>query len=207
VTDTGAGIPPDHVGRIFEPFFTTKEPGSGTGLGLSTVMGIVKGHDGFVSVYSEPGRGTRFVVGFPAAEGGPKSALRLAAAPAAGAGELVLVVDDESAIAKLTRQTLEASGYRVLTAGHGAEAVELFERHAADVRVLLTDLMMPVMDGPATIRALRRRRPDLRVIAMSGLADTSGSAAAVDAGADAMLRKPYTAVSLLETLRDVLRRP
>jgi CheY-like chemotaxis protein len=201
VSDTGTGMPPEVLEHIFDPFFTTKELGKGTGLGLSTALGIVKGHGGFVNVYSEVGTGSRFVACFPAA--GEASAVRPPSASPAmlGRGELILVVDDESAIAQIARQTLEAHGYRVLTAANGAEAVELFAAHRGEVRAVLTDMMMPVLDGAATIRALRALDPGVRVIAANGLATARPASSPEVAAA---LPKPYTAAALLETLRLVL---
>ena len=205
VADTGTGIPPDILDKIFDPFFTTKEQGKGTGLGLATVLGIVRGHGGFVNVRSEVGKGTQFSVYLPVAPTG------VACAPAprevlpCGSGELVLVVDDEAAIREITRTTLEANGYRVLTAGDGTEALALFAQHRPDIRLVLTDMMMPVMDGPATVRALRKLAPQVRVVAMSGLAAGTSTPAAGGVDALAVLQKPYTAADLLRTLREALR--
>jgi PAS domain S-box-containing protein len=207
VTDTGCGIPAQIQDRIFEPFFTTKEIGKGTGLGLSTVIGIVRSHGGFVSVYSELGKGTAFRVCLPAREdamarGVPHGAV--GEPLPRGNGELVLVVDDEASILHITRQTLEAFGYRALTAEDGAQAIALFALHGAEVAAVVTDMMMPVMDGLALIAALRRIDPDVRVIASSGLNANGNVARVAHADVKHFLAKPYSAEELLQTLRAVL---
>ncbi len=203
VTDTGAGIPEGLRERIFEPFFTTKDTGKGTGLGLSTSLAIVRSHGGFVNLYTEIGRGTTFKVYLPAATTQTVAPSAPQAGAPLGRGELVLVIDDEAAIREITQDTLEAHGYRVLTASEGAEAVALFARSAGGVAVVLTDMTMPLMDGQATIRALRRIDPNVPIIATSGLA-ANGLAAPEDGTTQAFLLKPYTAERLLTTLRAVL---
>ena len=206
VTDTGTGIPPAIIDKIFEPFFTTKEVGKGTGLGLSTVIGIVKSHEGVVNVYSEPGRGTTFRVYLPAVEHSAeaKKAQTQSVSLPRGAGEMILIIDDEASVLNITGQTLQAFGYRVLTATDGAEAVALYAKHQNDIAVVLTDMMMPVMDGPATIRALQRINPAVKVIAASGLNANGAVTKAPDAGVKHFLMKPYTAGTLLKVLRMLL---
>lgn len=217
VTDSGCGIPPELVDRIFEPFFTTKGPGKGTGLGLSTALGIVRSQGGSINVYSEPGKGTTFRIHLPAQVDVDAHAMgtdRGKLPP--GKGELVLVVDDESSILEITRQTLEAFNYRVVTAADGAQALALYDRHRRDVSVVITDMMMPTMDGPTLIAALRRIAPDLGVIAVSGVGvrdndndDEEDEEAGAPVESEAakpkhFLLKPYTASALLVLLRDVL---
>jgi CheY-like chemotaxis protein len=209
VTDTGQGIPPEIRDRIFEPFFTTKETGKGTGLGLSTVHAVVKSHEGFITLESELGVGTTFKVFLPA-----DSALRAQETthpfPAdlpRGRDELVLVVDDEASICEITRETLEAFGYRVLTAADGAEAVALYAKRAQDIAVVVTDMMMPVLDGSTTIRVLLRINPAVKIVAVSGLDATENVARAASLGVRDFLAKPYAAKALLEILREVLDRP
>jgi two-component system cell cycle sensor histidine kinase/response regulator CckA len=205
VTDTGVGVPPEIIDRIFDPFFTTKEPALGTGLGLSTVIGIVKAHGGFVSVSSEVGTGSEFKVYIPAVASRLNViALNETPQAQAGHGELILVVDDEAAIREITTSTLEAAGYRVLTASDGTEAVVLFVQHKNDIKVVIADLVMPYMDGPATIRALRKLNPLARIIVSTGVSDKNRNDV-VDPGVDAVLSKPYTADTLLKTLTEVLR--
>jgi PAS domain S-box-containing protein len=204
VSDTGDGIPQDVQARMFDPFFSTKPQGQGTGLGLPTALGIVRGHGGFVNVYSEPGRGARFVACFPAAKSSKEVGPTVTTPLAAGNGELILVVDDEAAIALITRHTLEANGYKVLTAADGAEAVAIFRAHQAEVRAVLTDMMMPVMDGPATIHAIRKLDAAIPFIAASGLTDPTQAAGDAAAEVSATLSKPFTAGTLLRTVQAVL---
>jgi two-component system, cell cycle sensor histidine kinase and response regulator CckA len=208
VADTGHGMTPEVVSRIFEPFFTTKEIGKGTGLGLSTALTIIRSHGGFINVYSEPRRGTQFAVYLPALEGGGAVASERATPELpAGRGELILVVDDEESIRQITKGTLETFGYRVVTASDGTEAVALYAQHRDGVALVLTDMMMPFMDGPATIRALQKMNPQVRVIAASGLAAGDKAAEAAAAGAHDFLPKPYTAEKLLKTLAEILNSP
>jgi hypothetical protein len=208
VTDTGMGIPPEVRERIFEPFFTTKELGQGTGLGLATVHTIVKSHGGFLEVESAVDQGTTFKVYLPA-----RPALRTteSAHPfngdlPLGRGELVLVVDDESSIRLITQQTLEAFGYRVLTASNGAEAVALYVRQSRQIALVLTDMMMPIMDGAAIIRVLKRINPAVKIIAASGLDSQEHLANSTKAHVQDFLAKPYTAQVLLKLIREVLDR-
>jgi CheY-like chemotaxis protein len=197
---------PHIIDKIFEPFFTTKEQGKGTGLGLSTALGIVKGHGGFINVYSELGRGTQFTIHIPAAAVDQASQHRAGAVELpSGQGELILVVDDERAILEITKTSLEMHGYRALTASDGTEAVALYAQHKDEVQVVLTDMMMPYMDGPATIRALQKLNPRVRIIASSGLAETARVAEAANGGVSKFLAKPYTAEKLLETVAEVLK--
>ncbi len=205
VSDTGEGIAPEILPKIFDPFFTTKEQGKGTGLGLSTVMGIVKGHGGFVNVYSEVNKGTQFKVFLPAIVSAPSTATagEKPVLPV-GHGELILIVDDEEAIREITKGSLEAFGYRVLTASDGTEAVALYVLYRDEIQVVVTDMVMPYMDGPATIRALQRINPQVKIIATSGLAGNGKVAEAASAGVKTFLNKPYTADKLLNALAEIL---
>ncbi len=202
VRDTGHGIPRELIDRIFEPFFTTKAVGQGTGLGLSTVLGIVRSHGGFVTAYSEPGQGSSFNVYLPAViDGCVAPPADEAEALADGGGEMILVVDDEAAIVAAVRLCLEGRGYRVLTAKDGREALELYAAHRAEVRVVLTDVMMPVMDGLKLARALRQLDAHVRVIASSGL-DPAAIPAEVAAGfITEFLSKPYDQRLLLAAIQ------
>ncbi|MCI0490870.1 MAG: PAS domain S-box protein [Blastocatellia bacterium] len=205
VTDTGIGIPEAVIDKIFEPFFTTKGQGKGTGLGLSTVLGIVKSHGGFVTVYSEIGRGTEFRVYIPAAV--PPHLQQVEAVREEiprGRGEMVLVVDDEAAIREVAKETLEAQGYRAMTAGDGTEAVALYAQHKDDVEVVVTDMGMPHMDGATTIRILQKMNPTIRIIATSGLKSEGKIHEVASLGVKTFLSKPYTAEKLLHALSDVL---
>jgi two-component system sensor kinase len=206
VADSGTGIPGDVLDKIFDPFFTTKEFGKGTGLGLSTVLGIAKGHGGFLNVNSGPGAGTEFTIYLPAAEASqPKSADGGVEALPAGRGETILVVDDEAAVCQVTQKNLEAHGYKVLTARNGLEALDVFAQSGGAVRLVLTDMMMPGMDGIATVKALKQLDPKLRVIGASGMGGVREAAEAAGAGFNAFICKPFKVDYLLRTLHDVLQ--
>jgi len=202
VTDTGTGIPPEIIDKIFEPFFTTKEIGKGTGLGLSTVISIIKSHGGFLDLQTEVGKGTSFNVYLPAAESTvapatvdrPISELR-------GKGEMVMVVDDEPAVVEMTKGILQQYGYKVVTAGHGADALALHAQCKESVRVVLMDMMMPVMDGPTAIRALKDLMPELPVIAISGMMQSDTLKERLNNIEVPFLAKPYATEKLLECLR------
>ncbi len=205
IEDTGTGIPTDIMEKIFEPFFTTKDIDKGTGLGLSTSLAVARSHGGFMRVYSEPGRGSTFTLYLPsvtAASAGVSS--REGLALPRGNGELILVVDDEEAVRQLTRQILEAFGYRVLLAIDGSDAIALFAVQQHDISLVLTDMMMPIMDGNAVIRVLMKLRPDVRLIAASGLHENHVVAKAMSGGVKHFLTKPYTAESLLVLIRKAL---
>jgi CheY-like chemotaxis protein len=206
VTDSGTGIPQQIIDKIFEPFFTSKELNKGTGLGLSTVMAIVKSHEGAINVYSELGKGTTFKVYLPAME--TSTGLHEGAADEVslprGDGETILVVDDEASILSITGQTLHAFGYRVITATDGAHAVAIFAERKNEISVVLTDMMMPVMDGATMIHVLTRIQPGIKIVATSGL-NTNRSATKMDCtGVKHFLTKPYTAASLLKTIQAIL---
>ena len=206
VEDNGAGIAPDIQERIFDPFFTTKPVGEGTGLGLATTLAIVKSHGGFVRMYSEVDKGTRFRVYLPAdptLQDTETHADRTSIPR--GNGELIMVVDDEAAIRQVTRQTLEAYGYRVIVASNGAEAVALYAQNIMGIDLVLTDMMMPVMDGPATIQALRQINPLVRLIGASGISQNGKVARAAGAGLEHFLAKPYTAEVMLRLIDAVLK--
>ena len=201
VSDTGTGIPPEAIERIFDPFFTTKEADAGTGLGLATVRSIVKNHGGFLHVYSEPGA-TVFKAHLPAMfETAPEASEHIAVPAISGKGELILVIEDEMAIRDVTAATLESFGYRVLTASDGSEGIALYAQNA-DVAVVVTDMLMPVLDGPTTIRALRNLNPNLRVVGMSGYT----SARMPGPLPDILLQKPFRAADLLNAIHSVLSR-
>jgi two-component system, cell cycle sensor histidine kinase and response regulator CckA len=206
VSDTGPGMTAEIQSRIFEPFFTTKEMTKGTGLGLSTALTIVKSHGGFINVYSELHKGSQFTIYLPALDkpGSAESGATQVDLPM-GNGELILVVDDEESIREITRGTLETFGYKVLTASDGTEALALYADKKNEIAVVLTDMVMPFMDGPATIRALQRMNPSVRIIAASGLgAGQRGGEGALE-GVSVFLNKPYTAEKLLKTVAQVLR--
>jgi PAS domain S-box-containing protein len=206
VTDTGTGIPREIQDKIFDPFFTTKEPGKGTGLGLSTTLAIVKNHGGFIHCHSTPGKGSRFEIYFPAniSRGVEENATAEVARLPRGHNELVLVVDDEEQIREIAQKTLERFGYRVLLAADGAEAVSLYASRQQEIGAVITDMVMPIMDGPAAIVALKIINPDVKIVSSSGMASEGGLAKARDAGVWHFIPKPYTAAVMLNTLHEVL---
>jgi CheY-like chemotaxis protein len=204
--DTGAGIPPEICNRIFEPFFTTKDFGKGTGLGLSTTLGILKSHGGFIDVHSEVEKGTTFKIYFTAnsVQLPVKTVIPDEANRPRGNGETILVVDDEASIRNVTKRILERFGYRVILASNGTEALQCYAEHGSEIAAVLTDMSMPVMDGAATILALREINPTVRVIGSSGLAFSDGGHNAGAFGLRHFITKPYTAEAMLRTLKEVL---
>ncbi len=206
VADTGTGIPPEIIQRIFDPFFTTKGIGKGTGLGLSTVVGIVKSHGGFITVYTEPGRGTAFKVYLPAtgSTGSIKQDVSKAPIPI-GNEELILVVDDEAPILLATSGILTKYHYRVLTAGSGEEAVRLFIQHCDSVGLVLTDIMMPGIGGAELVRSLRIIKPEIKVIATSGLEQEENRSEFTALGVTVILPKPCMPAILLKAVNQVLQ--
>ena len=204
VSDTGRGIAAEIRDRIFDPFFTTKEKGQGTGLGLSTVHGIVKGHGGFVRVYSEAGKGTQFKVYLPASPAPETIQIEEEPGPLAlGNEELILVAEDEASIRESIKIILDAHGYRPILASDGAEAIYLYSQHGKEIQAVITDMAMPFMDGPSTIRVLQRINPQVKIIAISGM-DYDRLLTDASENVKAFLPKPFTTKRLLRTLREVL---
>jgi PAS domain S-box-containing protein len=204
VTDTGTGIPPEHLDRIFDPFFTTKEIGKGTGLGLATVLGIVRGHGGFVRVNSHVGHGTAFELYLPAS---PKEKTAEKAGsenlPPAMHGELILVVDDETSVRNVIQRTLDKHGYQVATAAEGSEAMAFYAQHRAEIKAVITDLMMPGMDGPSLIRALRHLDPRLPILSMTGMGEQMDIKGIQSLGLP-VLQKPFVRGELLAALHQAI---
>jgi PAS domain S-box-containing protein len=207
VSDTGTGMDDATKRRLFEPFFTTKERGKGTGLGLATVYGIVKQSGGSIWVYSELGHGTTFKVYLPVADEAPQAAAPAEPAPRPLRGsETILLVEDEPAVRQLTRVLLERAGYRVIAAGNAQEAVEQFLSADAKIDLVITDVVMPGASGPALLKYLTERRPNLKVLFMSGYADDAVPALGrLDKDA-VFLQKPFTGERLIKKVHEALRR-
>ncbi|MEA3207247.1 MAG: hypothetical protein QOE70_304 [Chthoniobacter sp.] len=205
VGDSGTGMSVETMNKIFDPFFTTKEVGKGTGLGLATVMGIVKGHGGFLSLQSEIGVGTTFRVYLPASgEAMSGEVEKTVAEPGRGKGERVLVVDDESPIRQALVGTLESNGYRAYTAEDGSDALALYFNRRDEIDLVLTDLAMAQMDGVSLVRSLRKLNPKVRVIVSSGHMQKEAMVILNGLGVHTFLDKPYSADKLLHALRSVL---
>ncbi|MDJ0674620.1 MAG: PAS domain S-box protein [Calothrix sp. MO_167.B42] len=203
VEDTGMGIPINIQERIFEPFFTTKTVGEGTGLGLSTALGIIKNHGGFVNMHSCEGKGTQFQIYLPSLTKHEMPPPCRAIIPLNGRSELILVVDDEAVIREITRASLEQHNYRVLTAKDGVEAVSLYAKHQQDISLVLLDMLMPHLDGIIAIRTLQKINPHVKIIAISGLMGDGKIAEVQNMGVKAVLSKPCTAQELLRTINTV----
>jgi CheY-like chemotaxis protein len=208
VSDTGTGIATEHLDHLFLPFFTTKALGKGTGLGLATVRGIVRGHDGFLRLETEIGCGTRFFMYLPASpELEPARGAEVARAPLPdGAGRLVLVVDDEESVRTAVCRALRRAGYRTREAANGADGVAAYAAGRTSIDAVVTDLMMPVMSGSKMVAALWGMDPGVVVIGMTGLTEEPNEAAAVRKSGHfaGMVAKPFAAHDLLESLSRAL---
>jgi two-component system cell cycle sensor histidine kinase/response regulator CckA len=206
VSDTGVGIPPEILPRIFEPFFTTKEVGKGTGLGLATVFGIVQQHQGWINVYSEVGRGTTFQVYLPRqAKTSAPGSFRSLRGPLPGGSETLLLVEDELAVRASVQKVLSRLGYHVLEAATGDEALAVWKRHRDEIRLLLTDLVMPgSLDGKELARQLLKHNPQLKIIYASGYsAEFAGKDLVLEEGVN-YLNKPFQSHMLALTIRKCL---
>ena len=204
VSDTGIGMEKGIIPKIFEPFFTTKEQGKGTGLGLASVEGIVSQSRGHVSVESEPGRGTTFRILLPEVERAPREARKSVPEYAPGARETILVVEDEPAVRSLVRQVLDSDGFAVLTACDGAEAMRVSREYRGRIRLVVTDVVMPGIDGRALAEEIRRDRPGIKVLFMTGYsADAIGRDGILGEGAE-LIEKPFTPSGFAGKVRKVL---
>ncbi|MBI3260471.1 MAG: response regulator, partial [Ignavibacteriae bacterium] len=206
VRDSGEGIPPEIRDRIFDPFFTTKAEGKGTGLGLATVFTIVKNHGGFINVYSEVGNGTSFKVYLPAhitadkIEVEEEQAIRRS-----GKQEVILVVDDEELIRTISRDILIENGYVVIIAQNGEEAAEIYREKHNEISMILTDVMMPIMNGIELIEIVQKINPDARIVAASGLMQGEIASKLAHAKVSGRLSKPFTADKLLAAVHQALQ--
>jgi len=195
VADTGEGIPPEHIGRIFDPYFTTKLQGHG--LGLATVFSIIRRHQGHIEVESTLGRGSTFTIWLPAAKAQQPDPPASKPFEGSGAKGRILFMDDEEPILEVAKSTLENFGYRVAVARNGAEAVSIYAMQRTSIAVVLTDMAMPIMDGPAMIVALKAINPEVKIIGSSGLSGPSAVAASRVSGVSEFVPKPYSADTLL----------
>ncbi len=205
VTDSGTGIPPELLDRIFDPFFTTKDADKGTGLGLATSMGIIKGHSGFIRVYSTPGQGTTFSVYLPVhdADAVDSTEPEAAGAEFRGNGEMILVVDDEPSMRNVLRRVLTKMNFKVLTAADGTSALRELSEHGEGLAAVITDLHMPQLDGVSFVRVLRGRAPTAGVIVVSGLLAEREREEFARLGVRALLDKPFSQAELVTALQTV----
>lgn len=204
VADNGVGIPAAKVDRVFEPFFTTKELGKGTGLGLPTSLGIVKSHHGLLEVESAVGAGTRFTVYLPVADAADEREDIVLAMPARGHGETILLVDDEEGVRNVMGHALKRHGYKVLTASDGAEGVGIYARQMDEIDLVISDIMMPIMDGVAMVRALASINPEVRVMGCSGFVGDGANGGLIEdlrkLGVCTVLSKPFAVDELLRAV-------
>jgi CheY-like chemotaxis protein len=208
VTDTGTGMDTETLGHIFEPFFTTKEVGKGTGLGLATVYGIVKQHDGWVEVSSEPGKGATFDILFPAINEASATSKKEASpddALVAGGTETILIVEDEEILREMANEILQNYGYNILEASSGREAFDVWNRHTDEIHLLLTDMVMPEgISGVQLAERLLTDRPDLKIILTSGYSSNEVNAELLARARARFLQKPYSHNDLAKIVRDCL---
>jgi len=206
VSDTGTGIPQEYLDKIFDPFFTTKPEGKGTGLGLSTVLSIIRAHKGFVEINSTVNVGTSFKIYLPTAVGTVKAdgASFVGVSADKGKGEAILVVDDDEAVSEVAAELLQNAGYTTLLAKDGEEALALYIKNFHNIRLVLTDMVMPKMDGSNLIRSLRAVQPSVKIIAMSGLMDKEKLMKMAGVESGAFITKPFTGEALLQTVHRFL---
>jgi PAS domain S-box-containing protein len=203
VTDTGVGMNKETQQRIFDPFFTTKEMGRGTGLGLASVYGIVKNHDGFINVYSEQGEGTTFNFYLPTSKGEILDDKELAEDILKGS-ETVLLVDDEDMIIDVGKPILEQMGYNVLTATGGKEALDIYEKNKQEIGIVVLDMIMPGMGGGDTYDRLKELNPDIKVLLSSGYSINGQATKILERGCDGFIQKPFNVMGLSRKIRGVL---
>ncbi|NLN38870.1 MAG: response regulator, partial [Smithella sp.] len=203
VTDTGAGMDEKTRLRIFEPFFTTKEMGRGTGMGLASAYGIVKGHGGTITVYSEKAEGTTFNIYLPASDKDVHTDETAAVQPTGGS-ETILLVDDEEVITEVTGKLLEELGYHMITAASGPEAIEIYAEKYAQIDLVIIDMIMPGMSGSDTFDELKAINPSVRAVLSSGYSLNGKAQAIMDKGVRVFLQKPYRLNDLAQKIRQAL---
>ena len=204
VTDTGCGMDAQTQARIFEPFFTTKDVGTGTGLGLATVYGIVRQHQGMIQVYSEVGKGATFKVYLSSVERKASTVGSKVIGPAKGGDETILVAEDDETVRTLVTRVLKDAGYTVLLAANGKEALDVFEKYAGDIDLFLLDVVMPKMSGKALYDVLHQQHPHLRFLFSSGYSTNAIHTGFVLQEGVELLQKPYAPNALLRKVRKVL---
>ncbi len=206
VADTGNGIPESLREKIYDPFFTTKSQGQGTGLGLATTLGIIRSHGGFITLESEVNRGTTFKIYVPASEAAPSrsSGPVKSLAELRGRGELILAVDDEPVLLNVLCRSLEMNGYRVLSASDGTEGMRVYLENQDQIDLVISDMLMPGMDGPALITALKKINPDVNIVASTGMTSTESLETIKQAGVTRVIPKPCPARALLQTVQEIL---
>jgi CheY-like chemotaxis protein len=206
VGDTGIGMDEKTKERIFEPFFTTKEMGRGTGLGLASTYGIIKGHGGFIDVESQPGQGTTFFIYLPAStKKVPKS--HRGSEKVLKGQETVLLIDDEDMVLEIGRALLETMGYRVITAKDGEEALSLYERQGSEIDLVLLDVVMPGLGGGEVFDRLKIINPEMKCLLLSGYSIDGEASEIMKRGCDGFIQKPFKLKDLSKSIREILRQP
>ncbi|MFC1552148.1 PAS domain S-box protein [Candidatus Latescibacterota bacterium] len=207
VIDNGAGIPKEIHKKVFEPFFTTKKIGDGVGFGLATVYGIVKNHEGYIELFSEPNEGTRISVYLPSVESEKYAvAFKDESKLIRSDGELILIVDDEEDVRNITRLQLEQLGYKVISAQGGNEAITVYESRMSEIDLVLLDVIMPEIDGLETYKILKKSNPDIKAVVMSGFSKKGKASDILNLGAQGFVQKPFRLVELSDTISDVLKK-
>jgi nitrogen-specific signal transduction histidine kinase/CheY-like chemotaxis protein len=204
VTDTGIGIDKETQARIFEPFFTTKEMGRGTGLGLASVYGIIKNHGGYINVYSEIGQGTTFTIYLPASTKTITPEIETVTPTAVTGNGIILLIDDEKMIIDVGQELLQELGYDVLTAKSGQEAIEIYSQQAAQVDLVIMDLIMPGMSGGETYDRLKKINTDVKVLLSSGYSINGQAAKILERGCDGFIQKPFNLNQLSEKIQSII---
>jgi len=205
VTDTGTGMDKETMERIFDPFFTTKEMGRGTGLGLASAYGIVKGHAGYIDVDSKKGHGTTFSIYLPASERKVQEVVKTAEEVIEGRGT-VLLVDDEEVILEVGKELLEGMGYRVLIAKDGKEAIEVYEKDRDEIDIVVLDMVMPNMGGGQAYDRMKEINPDIKVLLSSGFSIDGEASEILERGCNGFIQKPFTLKELSHEIREILEK-